>query len=89
MQQGNPPLTDADLARGKPRRDNPKKLAKFKGATRRGPQKKPAKTPVSIRLDRDILAAIQAEHPTGWQLQINALLCKALKLPARYSAPAA
>lgn len=39
----------------------------------RGPQKAPRKTPVSLRLDEDIVAAFRATG-RGWQSRINAAL---------------
>ena len=45
---------------------------------RRGPQRQPTKTPVSLRLDGDVLERLKATGP-GWQTRVNALLRKALE----------
>ena len=39
----------------------------------RGPQKKPAKTPVSIRLNQDVVDYFRAQGK-GWQTRINEVL---------------
>jgi uncharacterized protein (DUF4415 family) len=43
----------------------------------RGPQKRPTKALVSLRLDRDVLATLRASG-RGWQGRVNAMLRKAL-----------
>lgn len=39
----------------------------------RGPDKKPAKEQVAIRLDQDVVGALRASGP-GWQTRVNAAL---------------
>ena len=47
----------------------------------RGEQKAPTKMAVSVRLDRDVIAALKADGP-GWQTRMNSTLRRALKLKA-------
>lgn len=39
----------------------------------RGPNKRPAKEQVAIRLDQDVVGALRASGP-GWQTRVNAVL---------------
>ena len=39
----------------------------------RGPNKKPAKEQVAIRLDQDLVSALRASGP-GWQTRVNTVL---------------
>ena len=39
-----------------------------------------AKTPVNVRLDNDILAALKSPESKGWQTRMNAVLREALGL---------
>jgi len=39
----------------------------------RGPNKKPAKEQVAIRLDQELVSALRASGP-GWQTRVNAVL---------------
>ncbi|HET6374890.1 MAG TPA: BrnA antitoxin family protein, partial [Methylocella sp.] len=49
----------------------------------RGKGKRPAKVPVTIRLDPDVLARLRAQGP-GWQTRLSALLEKAVhKAPGK------
>lgn len=45
----------------------------------RGPQKAPTKTPVSLRLDRDVVEALR-RGGKGWQTRLNDMLREALGL---------
>lgn len=45
----------------------------------RGKQKSPIKSPISIRLDADVVAHFRDGGP-GWQSRVNAILRKAAKL---------
>lgn len=45
----------------------------------RGPGKKPAKVPVTIRLDQDVVAHFKATGD-GWQTRMNDALKKAVEL---------
>ncbi len=52
-------------------------IARMKPAKRgRGPQKRPTKEHISVRLDSDLVAHFRAIGP-GWQTKLNALLRKA------------
>jgi uncharacterized protein (DUF4415 family) len=78
----NPELTAEDIARARPARevlpksffDEIARLKKKRG--QRGPQKKPTKVAVTIRLDRDVVKKFKARGP-GWQTRINEVLKKA------------
>jgi uncharacterized protein (DUF4415 family) len=68
----NPEWTDEQLANAKPFAEVfPAMAAAIRRA--RGPQKAPTKTPVTLRLDRDVLAAFR-ETGAGWQGRMNAAL---------------
>ena len=77
----NPPLTDEQLAAMKPFAEVFPDLAASVKRTR-GKQKAPTKQLVSIRLDRDVVAAFKAGGE-GWQARMNAALRRAAKLGAR------
>lgn len=69
----NPELTDEELAEGRPFREVFPELAKSieeQLARTRGKQKSPTKELISLRVDRDILAAYRATGP-GWQKRMN------------------
>jgi len=72
----SPPLTDEQLARMRPAREViPEILAIVRRY--RGPQKRPTKRLVSLRLDPDVIDHFRARGP-GWQARINATLRKAV-----------
>jgi uncharacterized protein (DUF4415 family) len=71
----NPELTDEQLASAKPFAEAFPELAKT--IAKRGAQKAPTKVPTSIRLDRDVIAALKATG-AGWQTKANELLREAL-----------
>lgn len=74
----NPEWTDADFARAKSASALPAAvLDAFPRTARRvrGAQKAPTKTPVSLRLDADVVAYFKATGP-GWQTRINEVLSK-------------
>ena len=77
----NPEWTDIDFARARPAKDVlPARLyqaavKRYRG--QRGPQKKPVKKPVTLRLDPDILASYKATG-RGWHSRINEVLRHAL-----------
>jgi uncharacterized protein (DUF4415 family) len=74
----SPPLTDAELARFRPIREvAPEILALVR--RHRGPQKRPTKKLISLRLDPDVVEHFRARGP-GWQARINATLRKAAGL---------
>ena len=71
----SPPLTDEQLARMRPAHEVvPEIVAAFRRF--RGPQKRPTKDLISLRLDHDLIAHFRA-HGKGWQARINATLRKA------------
>jgi uncharacterized protein (DUF4415 family) len=48
-------------------------IRRYRKRRGRGPQKTPTKVAISLRLDRDVLAALRAEG-RGWQTRVNDLL---------------
>jgi uncharacterized protein (DUF4415 family) len=74
----SPPLTDEQLANLRPAREvAPEILALVRRM--RGPQRRPTKRLVSLRLDPDLIEHFRARGP-GWQARINATLRKAVGL---------
>jgi len=71
----NPEWTARDFERAKPFAQVLPALAK-KG---RGPQRKPTKVAVSLRLSRDVVERFKAGGP-GWQTRIDKALKKAARL---------
>ncbi len=69
----SPELTDDELARMKPAREVLKPALFEKLAKGRGPQKKPTKEPVYLRLDREVVEHFRAMGP-GWQTKVNEAL---------------
>jgi len=77
----SPPLTDEELARLRPAQEVvPEIVALYRRG--RGPQKRPTKRLVSLRLDPDVIEHFRARGP-GWQVRINAALRKAAGLGPR------
>lgn len=71
----NPEWTEEDFAKARPISDFPELAAAFpKAKGGRPPGSK--KQPVSLRLDRDVLAKFKATGP-GWQSRINEALRRA------------
>jgi uncharacterized protein (DUF4415 family) len=75
-----PELTKAEIERAKPAREV-LPAALYQALVRRkrgqhGPQKRPTKIAVTMRLDRDVVQKFKATGP-GWQTRINAALRKA------------
>ena len=76
----NPEWTAEDLANARPLSEvlAPELFAKLKRRQgERGPQRKPTKALVSLRLDRDIVERFKSGGP-GWQSRMNDALRKAL-----------
>lgn len=74
----NPEWTEADFARALRPGDFPDWVFEaFPNTPRpvRGPQKSPTKTPISLRVDADVLERYRATGP-GWQGRMNAILRK-------------
>jgi uncharacterized protein (DUF4415 family) len=76
-----PPLTEEELAGMRPLREVFPELAEYAAKRKRGqrgPQKAPTKKPVTIRVDRDVLARYKATGP-GWQSRMNDALRRGTK----------
>ena len=74
----NPAWTKEDFARARPATEViPDVVAAYRRG--RGPQKRPTKKLVSLRLDREVLEHFRARGP-GWQVRINSTLRKAVGL---------
>jgi uncharacterized protein (DUF4415 family) len=72
-----PELTDEELAQAKPFAEMfPELAASIKRA--RGKQKAPTKELISLRVDRDVVAAYRASG-RGWQARMNDALKAALR----------
>lgn len=77
----SPPLTDEELAGMRPLREVFPDLAEYAAKRKRGqrgPQKAPTKKPVTIRIDRDVLARYKSSGP-GWQSRMNEVLRRGAK----------
>ena len=77
----SPPLNSKDLEGTKPLRDLFPDLAEHAAKRKRGqrgPQKAQTKKPVTIRIDRDVLASYKATGP-GWQSRMNDALRRGAK----------
>ncbi len=71
----SPPLTNEQIDRMRPASEVvPEIVAAYRRY--RGPQKRPTKRLVSLRLDPDVIDHFRARGP-GWQARINATLRKA------------
>ena len=72
----NPEWTDEMIARSRPLSEihPPHVVAAL--VRRRGPQQAPTKTPVTVRLDPDVLDKFKATGP-GWQSRMNEALRQA------------
>jgi uncharacterized protein (DUF4415 family) len=74
----SPPLTEEQLANLQPaHKIVPEIVAAYRRG--RGPQKRPTKRLVSLRLDPDVIEHFRTRGP-GWQARINATLRKAVGL---------
>jgi uncharacterized protein (DUF4415 family) len=74
----NPEWSKEDFARARPASEVvPEVVAAYRRG--RGPQKRPTKKLISLRLDRDIVDHFRARGP-GWQVRINSTLRKAVGL---------
>ncbi len=68
----NPEWTAEDFARARPASEvAPDMVAAWRRS--RGPQKKPTKELVSLRIERDVLERLRASGP-GWQTRANDML---------------
>ncbi len=65
----SPPLSDELLSRMKPVKESHPDIPKRV----RGPQKKPLKSPISIRLSREVVDYFKSQGK-GWQTRINDVL---------------
>jgi hypothetical protein len=76
----NPEWTAEDFAKARPLSEllAPELFDKLKRRQgERGPQKRPTKALVSLRLDRDIIEKFKSDGP-GWQSRVNDALRKTL-----------
>ncbi|HWA90848.1 MAG TPA: BrnA antitoxin family protein [Rhizomicrobium sp.] len=85
----NPPLTDEQLRRMRPLRDNPELLARLLAASeelrarKRGrPPLEHPKVQVTLRLDEEVVRAFKEDGP-GWQGRINDELKKTVQKTAK------
>jgi len=76
----SPEWTEKEFARAKRGRDV--LPAGFLAKRRGRPPADETKEPISIRLDRDVIAAFKAGGE-GWQSRMNDVLREAMKLPAK------
>ena len=78
----SPPLTRRKLAGMRPLREVYPDLAKIAAERKRGqrgPQKAHTKQPITIRIDREVLATYKATG-AGWQTRMNDALKRGAKL---------
>jgi len=69
----NPPMTTAQLKRLRPAAEVLPDIVAAHARGVRGPQKKPLKVPVAIRLSPEVLAHFKAKG-RGWQTRIDQAL---------------
>src|SRR5579864_8092885 len=77
----SPPLHRHELANLRPLRELLPELAEYSARRKRGQrgrQKAPTKKPITIRVDRDVLASYKATGP-GWQSRMNDALRRGTK----------
>ena len=74
----NPEWTAEDFARARPAREVIPDIVAL-ARRGRGPQKRPTKRLISLRLDPDVIDHFRARGP-GWQARINNTLRKAVGL---------
>ena len=73
----NPELDDAAFAAMRPARTVVPAIVAAHARRKRGPQKRPTKELISLRLDRELVEALRASG-TGWQRRAGEMLRKAL-----------
>ena len=73
----NPELDDAAFAAMQPARMVVPAIVAAHARRQRGPQKRPTKELISLRLDRDVVEALRASG-NGWQRRAGEMLRKAL-----------
>ncbi|HEX4768585.1 MAG TPA: BrnA antitoxin family protein [Lichenihabitans sp.] len=73
----NPELTEEQLGQARPLAETMPALVE--AARRRGPQKKPTKTQITLRIDRRVIDHFRAQGP-GWQARMNDALLKSAGL---------
>jgi uncharacterized protein (DUF4415 family) len=73
--EDNPEWTAEDFRRARPLKEVAPEVVAIMEAVRRqrGPQKAPTKELVSLRVDRDVIAAFRASG-AGWQVRANEAL---------------
>lgn len=78
----NPEWTEDTFTRARPAKEVFPDLAEYAAKRKRrqrGPQVTPTKVPMSLRIDRDVLAFYKATGQ-GWQARMNEALRRAAKL---------
>jgi len=76
----SPPLSEELLSRMKPVKESHPEMPKRV----RGPQKRPLKSPVSIRLSREVVDYFKSQGG-GWQTRINDVLADYVKNKSKKS----
>ena len=82
IDEENPEWTEETFAKARPAKEVFPDLAEYSAQRKRGqrgPQKTPAKVPMSLRIDRDVLAFYKAAG-RGWQSRMNEALRRAAKM---------
>jgi uncharacterized protein (DUF4415 family) len=69
----NPEWTADDFAKAKRFHELPERLQRVLTGAKRGPQKAPTKTLISLRLSSDVLKALRAQGK-GWQTVVDETL---------------
>ncbi len=80
----NPEWTEADFASARPAAD----MLPAGMVRRRGPGRRPAKVPVTLKLAPDVLAALR-KSGAGWQTRAAEVLARYVQLPSSHSEEAA
>lgn len=73
----NPEWTETDFARARPAAVAVPEVAAAHARRMRGPQRRPTKVLVSLRIERDVLDRLRASGP-GWQSRASEMLRRAI-----------
>lgn len=74
----NPEWTEADFARARPAATAVPEVVAAHAQRTRGPQRRPTKVLVSLRIERDVLDRLRASGP-GWQSRASEMLRRAVE----------
>jgi len=74
----NPPLTEEFFKRARPAREVMPEIVDAYLRSRGRPKAAATKVPVTIRLDREVVAALRKEGP-GWQTRLNDMLARRVR----------